>query len=360
MSENRPVLGISMGDPAGIGPEIAVKALSKTDIYHRCRPVVIGDARVINDAFRITGLNLKMNKITEIKGARFISGTVDVLDLNNVDMDRLEYGKVSTMAGNAAYEAVKKVIELAMEQKIDATITGPINKESINLAGHHYSGHTEIYAHFTKTDDYAMMLAHGDFRVVHVSTHVSLRQACDLVRKDRVLKVIKLAWEACRRLGIENPRIGVAGLNPHSGENGMFGWEEEREIIPAVNEAISLGLNAEGPVPPDSLFSKARGGWYDIAVAMYHDQGHIPMKVVGFEWNEGKKKWDAISGVNITLGLPIIRSSVDHGTAFGKAGKGTASEQSLVNAIEYGIKLAVNKISIVRSCKSARITYYCR
>lgn len=342
MQINKPILGISMGDPAGIGPEISAKTLAKEEIYEKCRPLVVGDAKVMKDALRISGLKLEINIISDVKDAKFKFGTMDVYDLNNVDMDKLEYGKVSAMAGDAAFQYVKKVIELAMDKKIDATITGPINKESINLAGHHFSGHTEIYAHFTKTQDYSMMLAHGDFRVVHVCTHVSLRQACDLVKKERVLKVIKLAENACKKIGIKNPRIGVAGLNPHSGENGMFGWEEEREIKPAIDEAVKLGLNVEGPVPPDSLFSKARGGWYDIVVAMYHDQGHIPMKVVGFEWNENEKKWNAISGVNITLGLPIIRSSVDHGTAFGKAGKGTASELSLIHAIEYGILLAAN------------------
>jgi 4-hydroxythreonine-4-phosphate dehydrogenase len=343
MSEQRPILGISMGDPAGIGPEIAVKALGHKEVYDICKPLIVGDAGAVNDALRITALPLKLRVVSEVEEAKFEYGTIDLIDLKNVDMSRLEYGKVSAMAGNAAFEAVKKVIELAMAKKIDATITGPINKESINLAGHHYSGHTEIYAHFTDTEDYSMMLAHDNLRVVHVSTHVSLREACDRVKRERVLKVIKLADEACRRIGISAPRVGVAGLNPHAGENGMFGNEEINEIIPAVEEARSLGINAEGPIPPDSIYSKARGGWYDIVVAMYHDQGHIPLKVVGFTWNGEKGKWDAISGVNITLGLPIIRSSVDHGTAFGKAGKGTASELSLIHAIEYGVRLAVNK-----------------
>lgn len=343
MSEKKPILGITMGDPSGIGPEIAVKALGKKEVYDICRPIIVGDGDAIKDAIRITGLPLKIKAVSDVQDADFNYGTIDLIDLKNVDISALEYGKVSAMAGNAAFEAVKKVIELAMDKKIDATITGPLNKEALNLAGHHFSGHTEIYAHFTKTQDYSMMLAHDNLRVVHVSTHVSLREACDRVKKDRVLKVIKLADDACRKIGISNPRIGVAGLNPHAGENGMFGNEEINEIIPAINEAKAHGINAEGPVPPDSLFSKARGGWYDIVVAMYHDQGHIPLKVVGFTWNEKSGKWDAISGVNITLGLPIIRSSVDHGTAFGKAGKGTASELSLIHAIEYGVKLAENR-----------------
>ena len=343
MTGQRPILGITMGDPAGIGPEIAVKALGGSKLYEACRPLVIGDAVVMRDAVGIAGLPLKINAVSGVREAGFEAGTIDVVDLKNVDMGRLELGKVSAMAGNAAFEAVRKVIGMALEGEIDATVTGPINKEAINLAGHHYSGHTEIYAHFTGTEDYSMMLAHDSLRVVHVSTHVALREACDRVKKERVLKVIKLAADACKMVGITAPRIGVAGLNPHAGENGLFGREEIDEIIPAVREAVSLGINAEGPIPPDTVYSKARGGWYDIVVAMYHDQGHIPLKMAGFEWNKEKGKWDSVSGVNITLGLPIIRSSVDHGTAFDIAGRGIASEKSLIHAIEYGIMLAVNR-----------------
>lgn len=337
----RPIIGISMGDPSGIGPEIAVKALARKETYEICRPLIVGDANAVKDALRITGLDLTINPIAAVKDARFRFGTLDVFDLNNVDMAKLQYGRVSAMSGHAAFEAVRKVIELALAREIDATVTGPINKESINLAGHHYSGHTEIYADFTGTQDYTMMLAHENLRVVHVSTHVSLREACERVKKDRVLRVIKLAREACRKIGIAEPRIGVAGLNPHAGESGMFGREEIEEIIPAIQAAKALGIDADGPVPPDSLFSKARGGLYDVVVAMYHDQGHIPLKVIGFNWNPAEQKWDSISGVNITLGLPIIRSSVDHGTAFGKAGKGTASELSLIHAVEYAVKMAL-------------------
>ena len=345
MSEYKPIMGITMGDPAGIGPEIAVKALGHRKIYDACRPVIVGDAGVMRHAVGIAGVPLDVRVISGPEDGRFEYGTIDLIDLKNVDMEKLKFGKVSAMAGNAAFEAVKKVIELAMESRIDATVTGPINKEAINLAGHHYSGHTEIYAQLTNTGDYTMMLAEDNLRVVHVSTHVSLREACDRVKKDRVLKVIQLADNACRRIGIPKPRIGVAGLNPHAGENGLFGREEIDEIIPAIKEAVSMGMNVEGPIPPDSIFPKAKGGWYDIVVAMYHDQGHIPLKVSGFRWNEKEGKWDAVSGVNITLGLPIIRSSVDHGTAFDAAGKGIASELSMINAIEYGIKLVKNSPS---------------
>ncbi|MEF9955534.1 MAG: 4-hydroxythreonine-4-phosphate dehydrogenase PdxA, partial [Clostridium sp.] len=208
---------------------------------------------------------------------------------------------------------------------------------------HHYSGHTEIYADMTGTKKYTMMLAHENLRVVHVSTHVSLREACDRVKKARVLEVIKIADQACRDLGIKNPKIGVAGLNPHSSEHGLFGREEEEEIIPAIEDAKAEGIDADGPVPPDTIFSKAKGGWYDIVVAMYHDQGHIPLKVVGFVYNQAEQKWDAVAGVNITLGLPIIRVSVDHGTAFDQAGQGIAKELSLMNAIEYSVLLAKSR-----------------
>lgn len=346
MNRIKPILGITMGDPAGIGPEIAAKAMAEPHIYDICRPLIVGDADVMRQAVRIVGGDIAVRSISQVEEAKFEYGTMDVIDLKNVDINTLVYGQVSAMAGKAAFEAVRKVIELAMEGEIDATVTGPINKEAINLAGYHFSGHTEIYAHFTNTRDYAMMLVDGDLRVVHVSTHVSLRKACDLVKKERVLKVIELGNDACKRLGISSPRIGVAGLNPHAGEHGLFGWEEEQEIIPAIEEARKMGINADGPVSPDTLFPKAKGGQYDIVVAMYHDQGHIPLKTVGFDWNEAEKKWKSISGVNITLGLPIIRSSVDHGTAFEEAGKGTATHESLVHAIEYGVKLAGYRIDV--------------
>lgn len=340
---NRPVLGITMGDPASIGPEITVKALSDPKVYEKCAPLIVGDADVMEEAVKIVGKDIKIHVVNDVKDAIFTYGTIDVYDMDLVDIKKLERGVVSKMAGHAAFEYVKKVIELAMNHEIDATVTNALNKEAMNLAGHHFSGHTEIYAEYTNTDKYTMMLAHENLRVVHVSTHVSLREACDRVKKERVLEVIRIADQACKELGIENPKIGVAGLNPHSGENGMFGREEIEEISPAIEQAKEEGILADGPVPPDTVFSKARGGWYDIVVAMYHDQGHIPLKVVGFVYDQEKQKWDAVAGVNITLGLPIIRASVDHGTAFDQAGKGVANELSLVNAMDYAIKMAGNK-----------------
>ncbi len=336
------IIGITMGDPASIGPEITAKALSDPSVYERCKPLVVGDVPVMEEALKITGLSgkLKIHTIGDVSEALFEYGTIDVCNMGMVDMDKLQRGKVSAMAGNAAFQYVKKVIGLAMDHKIDATVTNALNKEAMNLAGHHYSGHTEIYADYTGTRKYTMMLAHENLRVVHVSTHVSLREACGRVKKDRILEVIRIAHQACRRLGIFQPKIGVAGLNPHSGENGMFGREEIEEITPAIQAARDEGIQADGPVPPDTVFSKARGGWYDIVVAMYHDQGHIPLKVVGFVYNQEEQKWDAVAGVNITLGLPIIRASVDHGTAFDQAGTGLASELSLTNAMDYAIRMA--------------------
>jgi 4-hydroxythreonine-4-phosphate dehydrogenase len=339
-----PIIGITMGDPVSIGPEISLKALNNKEIYEKCRPVIIGDANVIEKAKEYVKIkNLQINSISDISEAKFQYGIIDIYDMKLVEMDKLELGKVSKIAGNAAFEYVKKVIELALEGKIDATVTNALNKEAINLAGHHYSGHTEIYADFTKTKKYTMMLAHENLRVVHVSTHVSLREACERCKKERIYDVIKIAEDACKKLGIKEPKIGVAGLNPHCGENGLFGTEEIEEIIPAIEKAQKEGINVFGPIPPDTIFSKARGGWYDIVVAMYHDQGHIPLKVIGFVYNQEKNKWEAVAGVNITLGLPIIRSSVDHGTAFDQAGTGMANELSLINAIDYAIKLANNK-----------------
>ncbi|MBM7871405.1 4-hydroxythreonine-4-phosphate dehydrogenase [Clostridium pascui] len=343
--DDRKVIGITMGDPASIGPEISVKALSKEDMYSRCRPLIIGDAKVMRNAVRLVGMEgkININEIKSVKDAKFQSGTIDVYDMNLVDTDELELGKISVMGGEAAFQYVKKVIELAMNGEVDATVTNALNKEAINLAGHHYSGHTEIYAKFTKTEKYTMMLAYENLRVVHVSTHVSLREACDRVKKQRVLDVIRMANNACKSLGISKPSIGVAGLNPHCGENGLFGTEEIEEIIPAIKEAISEGICVTGPIPPDTVFSKARGGWYDIVVAMYHDQGHIPLKVLGFQYDSESNEWKAVEGVNLTLGLPIIRTSVDHGTAFDHAGKGDANELSLMNAIDYAIIMTKDK-----------------
>ena len=338
--KQRVKIGITMGDPAGIGPEIILKSLLKAEVYNSCKPIVIGDVASLEHAKQMLGLTVRINPVKDVNAGIYQVGTIDVIDLGLIDVKTLKFGQDSAVGGQAAFAYVKKVIELALANVIDATVTNPISKGAINLAGHVYAGHTEIYADLTKTSKYTMMLAHHDFRVVHVSTHVSLREACDRVKLDRVLEVIKIANLACCNLGIKKPRIGVAGLNPHSGEGGLFGQEEIAEIIPAIKLARSEGLVVDGPIPPDTIFSKARGGWYDIVVAMYHDQGHIPLKLLGFVYDLKAGAWEAIEGVNITLGLPIIRTSVDHGTAYDQVGKGLASELSLDNAIEYAKRLA--------------------
>ena len=349
-----PIIGISMGDPFGNGPEISVKALMNPLLYERCRPLVVGDMSCMLYAAavakKVSGLNVRLNPIKKVSEAKFKYGVIDVLDLEIVQKDdipnTLEQDEPSpfktgssALGGEAAFQYVKKLIDLAMSNEVDATVTNALSKESINMAGHHYSGHTEIYSHYTNTKSYSMMLAHENLRVAHVSTHVSLREACDRVKKDRVLEVIRLANEEMKDIGINNPKIGVAGLNPHCGEGGLFGSEEIEEIQPAIDTAIAEGINIpdKAPTPPDTVFSKALGNWYDIVVVMYHDQGHIPLKVKGFVYNHEKQRWDAVAGINVTLGLPIIRASVDHGTGYGHAGNGHANELSLINAIDYAI-----------------------
>ncbi len=351
----KPILGITMGDPFGNGPEISVRALADEVIYECCRPVIVGDAASMEYAVavynKLNGTDLRIRVIEKVADANFTYGVIDVLSLGIVKSEDIPcssdepkpFGLGATaLGGEAAFQYVKKVIELAMAGEVDATVTNALSKEAINMAGHHFSGHTEIYAHYTNTEKYTMMLAHEELRVVHVSTHVSLREACDRVKKPRVLEVIRIANAGCKALGIEKPRIAVAGLNPHCGENGLFGREEIEEIQPAIDEAMAEGICIpdKKPTPPDTVFSKAIGGWYDIVVCMYHDQGHIPLKVKGFVYNREAGHWDAVAGVNVTLGLPVIRASVDHGTGFGHAGSGNANALSLVNAMDYAIRMA--------------------
>jgi 4-hydroxythreonine-4-phosphate dehydrogenase len=344
---DKPVIGITMGDPASIGPEIAVKALLVNDVYDICNPLLVGDAKVFADIIKRLKLDASLNIIKAVPEAKFQFGTIDVFDLKNVKMSKLVFGEVSAMAGDAAFSSVKKVIELAMTGEIDATVTGPINKKSINEAGHHFAGHTEIYAHFTHTNKYAMLLVEDNLKVIHVSTHVSLRQACDMVKKERILEVVELLYNGLISLGETNLKIGIAGLNPHAGDSGLFGTEDDQEIKPAVEEALRRGYNVEGPVPPDTLFAKAATGAYGGVVAMYHDQGHIPFKLAGFKWDAEKQQMSSVKGVNITLGLPIIRTSVDHGTAFEIAGKGIASPDAMLLAIESAVQLSRYKNQVI-------------
>ncbi|MBD3373488.1 4-hydroxythreonine-4-phosphate dehydrogenase PdxA [candidate division KSB1 bacterium] len=339
----KPLIGITMGDPAGIGPEIAIKAVLKKHIGNLCRPVLIGDAQVFKDTLAMLGLHQNIRSIGSIAEADFETPGIQVLDLGSIDRN-VVYGQVAASAGHAAFKAITTAIELAMDQKLDATVTGPINKESLNLAGHTFSGHTEIYAHYTNTPEVAMLLVHGNLRVIHVTTHVPLKKACDLIKTRRIVRVVQLLAESCRMLGIYQPKLGIAGLNPHASDGGLFGTEEQQEIIPAIKELKVLGIDAEGPVPADSLFPKAVAGYYDGCVAMYHDQGHIPFKLMGFTWDEKRGTMSSVKGVNVTLGLPIIRTSVDHGTAFEIAGKGIASQEAMIHAIEHAVNMAMHKM----------------
>lgn len=340
---SKPILAITMGDPAGIGPEIIIKALNIKNTYDKCAPIVIGDANVMNFAIQQAGSELNINPVSNVINAKFQYGTIDVYDIHRIDMQSFRQGEVSAQCGDAAFKAVIKAIELAMNNQVDGTVTAPLNKEALNLAGHHFDGHTEIYAHYTNTKKYAMLLADDFMRVIHVSTHVPLRQACDLVKKQRIIDVSKLIIDACKQFGINKPHIGIAGLNPHASDNGLFGTEEKEEIIPAIQWLKDKGYNVDGPVPPDTLFAKAKCGKYDGCVAMYHDQGHIPFKVVGFNWNKKTGCMESAKGVNITLGLPIIRVSVDHGTAFDVAGKGIASADAMLLSIDYATRMAINR-----------------
>lgn len=339
----KPILAITMGDAAGIGAEIAVKALGHKSIYDKCIPVVIGDLEPMRDAVSFTGTNLRFNIIHEPKEAKGQFGEIDLIDMGFLKPKGWEYKAVSDKTGKASYEYIVKGINLALKGEVHAVVTCPINKEAIHKAGYHFAGHTEIFAYHTKCRNYAMMLVSDALRVIHCTTHVSLKQACGLVTKERVYDVIRLADEALKLMGINKPRIGVAGLNPHSSEHGLFGDEEQKWISPAIEEAKANGCIVEGPIPPDTVFVKALAGQYDIVVAMYHDQGHIPLKLIGFKLSSDTHRQESISGVNITVGLPIIRTSVDHGTAYDKAGEGRANEGSLVEAIDLAVSMTNHK-----------------
>ncbi len=343
---NRPVLGITMGDPAGIGPEIVIKALLEEDLYKLCIPLVIADPGIMTMALNdVVKADLKLNIVENPKAAQGSYGTIDILPLQGLDLGDFSYGRLSAQCGEAAFRSVTTAIKLAMSGDIDGTVTAPLNKEAMNQAGHHYDGHTEIYAKFTGTDKYSMMLADGHLRVVHVTTHMPLAKVSEKLTIERILDVIRLGNNACMQLGIQHPRIGVSGFNPHAGENGLFGTEEQTAIKPAIEVACSEGIDAQGPYPPDTVFCKAAGGGFDLVVAMYHDQGHIPLKMQSFIYDDTTGTWSGMTGVNVTLGLPIVRASVDHGTAFENAGKNVASAQSMINAIEYGAMMAKGRKS---------------
>jgi len=326
-----PIVAITLGDPAGTGSEIILKALAQPGVRALGRMLIVGDAATLDRAQTYTGTQLRLRAVSSPEAARFDSDVLDVLDLKNVDLAGLAVGKVSPMAGHAAYEYVKTAAELALAGRVDAIVTSALNKAALNAAGHHFDGHTGLLAEVCKAPGATMMLVADKLRVTHVSTHVSLRQAIDRVRPERILKVLQLTHDAVRRLGIEKPKLAVAGLNPHAGEGGLFGDEEEKYIAPAIAQARTLGLDASGPWPGDTVFFRTLQGEFDGAVAMYHDQGHVAAKMLGI-WR----------GVNVTLGLPIIRTSVEHGTDFSNAGTGRGDPRSLIEAIKLAAILASN------------------
>ena len=325
----KPILGITMGDAAGVGPEIIVKALEDAHMYEISRPIVFGDKKIIERAIEITGSSLQAAAIRQPSDGGRSFGTIDVMDLDNLPAD-LPFARLDARAGKAAYEYIAAAVACAMKQEIHAIVTAPLNKEALRMGGCPYPGHTEILGALTQTKDYSMMLVSGPLKVIHVTTHVSMREACDLIKKERIGTVIDLADETLKLMGIEQPHIAVAGFNCHSGEHGLFGTEDDAEILPAVEAAKARGINAEGPIPPDTVFHRAANlKEFDIVVCMYHDQGHIPIKVLGFS-----------SGVNVTVGLPCIRTSVDHGTAFPVAGTGRADSESMTEALLLGAQMA--------------------
>ncbi|MET0907134.1 MAG: 4-hydroxythreonine-4-phosphate dehydrogenase PdxA [Tardiphaga sp.] len=325
----RPTIAITMGDPAGIGPEVIMKALGTAQAQALCNMLVIGDAGRLRQAGKIVGSALDVDSLADAKDANYGSTNVQCVDLKIVPED-LPFGQMSPVAGEAAYRYIEKAVRVVQAGQAEGICTAPLSKEALHAAGHKYPGHTELLAHLTGTPEVSMMLVSPKLRVIHVTTHIGLIDAINKIEPGLVERVITRGHEVLVKAGIQNPKIGVCAINPHAGENGLFGYGEEAEkITPAVEICQNKGWDVRGPLPADTLFFLAGRGDYDMVVAMYHDQGHGPIKVLGLE-----------SGVNITVGLPVIRTSVDHGTAFDIAGKGIADERSLIEALRQAVDLA--------------------
>lgn len=329
-SDMLPILALTMGDPAGVGPEVIAKALQDRTVFGECRPVVIGDTGMLQQALDANGGGRQVRQVGDVADVGRLPERVDVLPVPGVDVRGVVPGELSAEAGRAAVAWVRRGAELALTGQIAGIVTAPVNKEAVTMAGVPFTGHTELLAEMAGSR-VAMMLATERLRVVHVSTHVSLREACDRVRRPRILETIRIAEQGCRRLGFQRPRLAVAGLNPHAGEHGLFGSEDAGEIVPAIADARAEGLDASGPWPPDTIFYEAAEGKFDCVVAMYHDQGHIAIKLTDF-----------YGGVNITLGLPFVRTSVDHGTGFAIAGQGIANARSMRIAIRLAAQMAIS------------------
>ena len=326
---NKPYIGVPLGDPAGIGPEIVVKSVAKESTNSYCNPVIIGDTNVIKKAIEICNVDLEVREIENVEDGTYDSKTINVINLNNIEIEKLEYGKVSGMCGKAAFEYIEKSIQMAMEHKLDAIATTPINKESFKAGKVPYIGHTEVLEDLTNTYNPLTMFQVRDLRVFFLSRHVSLRQACDLVTEEKMYEFIVRSHKALIQLGIENPTLAVAGLNPHCGEHGLFGDEEVVHIEPAIKRAQAEGINVVGPIGADSVFFFGLQGKFDGVLSLYHDQGHIATKTVDFHRT-----------ISITNNMPFLRTSVDHGTAFDIAGKNIADEVSLDEAIRLAAEYA--------------------
>ncbi len=319
-----------MGDPAGVGAEITVKSLMSDKVKDVADVIVVGDKEVLAQALKVCGLTAELNCVDDPADGRYEDGVINVIDLDNIDMASLQMGKVQAMCGKAAFEYIEKCVELAMAHKIDAIATTPINKEALRAAHVNYIGHTEILGALSHSRDPLTMFEVDGLRVFFLTRHMSLREACDAVKKDRVLEYIRRCTKALQQLGVKG-KMAVAGLNPHSGEHGLFGWEEVKEIAPAVAQAQQEGYDVVGPIGPDSVFHQALQGRYQAVLSLYHDQGHIATKTYDFERT-----------IAVTLDMPFLRTSVDHGTAFDIAGKGIVSDISMIEAIRLAAKYAPN------------------
>lgn len=331
---SKSLIAVPIGDPAGVGPEIVAKSVAAKEVFDVANCVVVGDRTIMENAIRISGVSLSVNVIESPEDGDFREGVLNLIDLGNVDMTRFEFGKVNGMCGQAAYQYIAKSIELANEGRVDAVATTPINKESLRAGNINFIGHTEIFGALTGTEDPLTMFETNGMRVFFLTRHVSLREMLDMITKDRIIDYVKRCTEALEKLGVKDGTMAIAGLNPHSGEHGLFGWEEVNEITPAIEELQKEGYKVVGPIGADSVFHQAAIGKYNSVLSLYHDQGHIATKTLDFE-----------KTIAITNGMPILRTSVDHGTAFDIAGKGIVSAVSMIEAILLAAKYAPNFVS---------------
>lgn len=329
MATKRPIIGITIGDPAGIGPEIIVKSLANKGVYKRCQPLVIGDARVVQQAINITDKNLSLRMINTPKEGKYKFGIIDLIDINNIDIENLNFGEIQKQCGIAAFQYIKTAVNFAKQKQIQAIATAPINKEALQLADIPHIGHTEMLGYLTKTHDPLTMFQVRNMRIFFLTRHVSLKEAISQINKKHIHSYLKRCDKALRRMGLSSRKIAVAGLNPHGGEDGLFGYEEIDEIIPAIDAAKQDRINAYGPIPADSVFHQTLNGKFDAVLSLYHDQGHIAAKMTDF-----------YRTVSITNGLPFLRTSVDHGTAFDIAGKNIASSLSMEECIKLAAEYA--------------------